>query len=44
MDGGIAADTPLLAIPINLSALLDMGVEPGAGLFVGFTAGTGICL
>ncbi|CAM9157676.1 unnamed protein product [Laminaria digitata] len=38
LDDGIAADEPLLAVPINLSVVLDL---PQDKAFVGFTAGTG---
>ncbi|CAM9680470.1 unnamed protein product, partial [Chrysoparadoxa australica] len=38
MDEGVADDEPLLAIPLNLSVLLDL---PQDAAFVGFTAGTG---
>jgi hypothetical protein len=31
----------ILCVQINLSALLDMSVEPGSGLYAGFTAATG---
>jgi hypothetical protein len=31
----------MLCVQINLSALLDMSVEPGSGLYAGFTAATG---
>lgn len=38
MDDGIASDTPLLALPINLSLLLNL---PDDKAFVGFTSSTG---
>lgn len=38
IDDGVATDTPLLALPINLSLLLDMPTDKA---FVGFTASTG---
>ncbi|CAM9964606.1 unnamed protein product, partial [Pylaiella littoralis] len=38
LDDGIASDEPLLAVPINLSVLLDL---PQDQAYVGFTAGTG---
>jgi hypothetical protein len=38
MDDGIASDTPLLALPINLSLLLEL---PSDKAYVGFTASTG---
>ena len=38
MDEGIAADVPLLAMPINLSLLLNL---PNDKAYVGFTASTG---
>ncbi|KAG5178746.1 concanavalin A-like lectin/glucanase domain-containing protein [Tribonema minus] len=44
VDDGIAAevDTPLVAIPVNLSILLDVpAADPGGGVYVGFTAATG---
>lgn len=38
MDDGIATDTPLLALPINLSLLLDLPIDKA---YVGFTSSTG---
>lgn len=38
VDDGIASDTPLLALPINLSLVLHMPIDKA---FVGFTASTG---
>jgi hypothetical protein len=38
LDQGVESDTPLLAIPINLSVLLDMPVDKA---LVGFTGSTG---
>jgi len=38
VDGGIAADAPLIAIPINLSVLLHLDLDLA---YVGFTAATG---
>lgn len=38
MDEGIAADEPLLALPINLSLLLDLPIDKA---YVGFTSSTG---
>ena len=38
VDGGISEDRPMLAIPINLSLLLDV---PQSLAYVGFTASTG---
>lgn len=38
MDEGIASNTPLMAMPINLSLLLDLPSDKG---FVGFTSSTG---
>uniref|UniRef100_A0A7S2BDF9 Legume lectin domain-containing protein n=1 Tax=Octactis speculum TaxID=3111310 RepID=A0A7S2BDF9_9STRA len=39
VDDGVDTDTPLIAIPINLSILLDL---PQDQAFVGFTAATGL--
>mmetsp|Transcript_16123 Transcript_16123/g.25137 ORF Transcript_16123/g.25137 Transcript_16123/m.25137 type:complete len:367 (-) Transcript_16123:26-1126(-) len=39
IDGGIKADSPVLAIPLNLSILLDL---PDSIAYVGFTAATGL--
>jgi hypothetical protein len=39
IDDGIGTDTPLLAMPINLSLLLDL---PQDTAFVGFTSATGV--
>eukprot|EP00611_Tribonema_gayanum_P001437 TRINITY_DN1103_c0_g1_i2.p1 TRINITY_DN1103_c0_g1~~TRINITY_DN1103_c0_g1_i2.p1 ORF type:complete len:313 (-),score=78.23 TRINITY_DN1103_c0_g1_i2:442-1380(-) len=44
VDEGIAAevDAPIVAIPVNLSILLDVpAAGPGGGVYVGFTAATG---
>eukprot|EP01034_Spumella_vulgaris_P025158 gene25158-31581_t len=38
LDDGIASDTPILALPINLSLLLDLPTDQA---YVGFTASTG---
>ena len=38
MDDGIATDTPIMAMPINLSLLLDL---PDDKAYVGFTSSTG---
>jgi hypothetical protein len=38
MDEGVSTDTPLLALPINLSLLLDLPIDKA---FVGFTSSTG---
>lgn len=41
IDDGIASDTPLLALPINLSLLLKL---PQDTAFVGFTSSTGLLI
>lgn len=38
IDDGVASDTPIIAMPINLSLLLDLPTDKA---FVGFTASTG---
>lgn len=40
MDEGVADDIPLVAIPLNLSILLE-ALDEAKGMYVGFTAGTG---
>ncbi len=38
LDEGVASGVPLLALPINLSLLLDLPIDKA---YVGFTASTG---
>ena len=40
-DGGIASDTPLLALPLNLASVLHLG-DTDELAFIGFTAATGV--
>lgn len=41
LDGGIAADKPFLAIPINLAAVLALAGDMEEQAYLGFTAATG---